>query len=120
MNTGLDNHIAEELLEKYALRNLVDPDCALLEEHLLTCLHCQTSLEIIDDYIRIFKAAASALLAPHKLLPRRRLRPSSVARAGTIRNMAPQCAGLRAKIPPSRRAVSGIRGNTDKSNIRMV
>lgn len=120
MNTGLGSHISEELLEKYALGKLVDPDCAFLEEHLLTCLRCQINLEIIDDYIRVFRAAAPVLLVPHKLPSSRCSSPSSAERTAAVRNQARGCIGRRAKIQRSHHAASGIRGNTDRSHIRMA
>jgi hypothetical protein len=61
MNTGCLHHIPEDLLEKYTLDTLREADCAALEEHLLICSACRISLEEMDEYVNIMKAAIATL-----------------------------------------------------------
>lgn len=56
---NLDNHVAEDKLEAYALGKLSDDLSAPVEEHLLVCSLCQTRLEEADEFIRVMKAAVS-------------------------------------------------------------
>jgi hypothetical protein len=53
-------HIAEDLLEQYAMGNLVEPEVELLEEHLLICAACQDRFQATDDYVTAMRAAANA------------------------------------------------------------
>ncbi len=57
MNTGLDVHIPEDLLETYAMGQLPAPHCAPLEEHLLICPNCQIRLEKTDEFVCAVRAA---------------------------------------------------------------
>ena len=57
MNTSLERHIAEEVLETYALGKLDEAARAPLEEHLLLCPACQDRLSEMDEYIRVMRAA---------------------------------------------------------------
>jgi anti-sigma factor RsiW len=57
VNIGLEGHIAEEILEAYALGKLSDSECAPLEEDLLLCPTCQDRLLEIDEYVRVVQAA---------------------------------------------------------------
>ena len=61
MNTGFTFHISEDELEKYALGRLPNADCEPLDEHLLICPICQSSLEAMDEYVIVMKAATAAL-----------------------------------------------------------
>lgn len=71
MNTGWLSHIPEDLLERYAIGRLPDPDCAALDEHLLICSACQISLEEMDEYVHVVKAAIAALPRTLKRPPQR-------------------------------------------------
>lgn len=57
MNTGLEDHIPEDLLEGYAMGKVSALDRAPLEEHLLICPACQTHLEETAEYIRLVRSA---------------------------------------------------------------
>jgi anti-sigma factor RsiW len=70
MNTKLDHHISEGVLEEYALGVQSDEDCKPLEEHLLICPACQDLLAAIDEYIRVAKAAAALIRRPANPLPK--------------------------------------------------
>jgi len=61
MNTGFFSHISEDTLEKYALGRIPEVDFFPVEEHLLICLTCQIRLEEMDEYIKVMKAATSAV-----------------------------------------------------------
>ncbi len=65
MNTRFNSHLPEDVLEQYVMGTLPEGDSAPLEEHLLVCSVCQTNLDAMDDYIRVVKAAASALSTNH-------------------------------------------------------
>jgi hypothetical protein len=57
----LDNgHIAQDVLEEYALGRLNEADEEAVEEHLLLCEECQDRLTDIDDFIGAIRAAAPA------------------------------------------------------------
>ena len=60
MNTGLEKHIPEELLEAFAMRMLSGEHCARVEEHLLVCADCQIKLQAIDEYVEAMKGALAA------------------------------------------------------------
>ena len=79
MNTRLDHHISEEVLEEYALGMQSNQDCKPLEEHLLICPACQDLLAATDEYIRVAKAAAALIRRPANPLPK------PVATAVTLR-----------------------------------
>jgi anti-sigma factor RsiW len=55
------SHIADELLERYAMRAASEEECAPLEEHLLSCEECRERLERWDRYVRAMRAAAGEL-----------------------------------------------------------
>ena len=59
MNSSLNSHVSEEVLEKYVMGRLSEQDCAPVEEHLLVCETCQCRLEAVDEYIRIVRAACT-------------------------------------------------------------
>jgi hypothetical protein len=52
---SLQNHPSEDLLEQYALGRLAEAQVAPLEEHLLLCSLCQTTLTQADDYVQVMK-----------------------------------------------------------------
>ena len=52
-------HIEEDLLDQYAMGTLPSESIRELEEHLLTCAHCQTRLRETDEFLTVFSAAAS-------------------------------------------------------------
>ena len=48
MNT---NHILADTLEAYARGHLAEPQCALVEEHLLICVDCRNRLIEAERYV---------------------------------------------------------------------
>ena len=61
MTKGLNDHISEDVLERYALGQTSDHETAPLEEHLLICKTCQRKLQSLDEYIAVTREAAQAL-----------------------------------------------------------
>lgn len=51
----------DELLERYALGRLSEPECASLEEHLLLCSACQARLDQTDKYLAAVRGASATL-----------------------------------------------------------
>jgi anti-sigma factor RsiW len=66
MDPLADPHASEELLELYSLHGLPENERAPLEEHLLTCSHCQARLEDLDDFIACLRAALRSLSNPRR------------------------------------------------------
>jgi hypothetical protein len=54
-------HIEEEVLDQYALGTLSADVVAEVEEHLLSCAHCQTRLREVDQFVHLFSVAASQI-----------------------------------------------------------
>lgn len=52
-------HIEDDLLDRYALGSLRGELLAPVEEHLLICPHCQTRLIAVDEFVGLFRAAAT-------------------------------------------------------------
>ncbi len=52
-----DLHPSEEMLEEYCFSRLLEPTQATVEEHLLVCATCQETLQNLDEYILLMKAA---------------------------------------------------------------
>jgi predicted anti-sigma-YlaC factor YlaD len=75
MNSCLELHYPDDVLERYAMGNLSALECVPIEEHLLMCTACQTNLLAVEEYILVTRAA----LAP--VPPRRshRLRESGAS-----------------------------------------
>jgi anti-sigma factor RsiW len=63
MNTSTACHgpYPEDLLERYAMRNLSDVESGPLEEHLLLCPACQQRLQDMDEFLAAAKAALALL-----------------------------------------------------------
>lgn len=55
-----ETHIDEELLERYAMGQLEEPDAAPVEGHLLVCGHCQDRLAFLDAYVQAMRGALRA------------------------------------------------------------
>ena len=64
MNTDFGDHIPETIIDEFAMEMLGEGDCAFWEEHLLLCGVCQNRLVEADEYIRVVKDAAAAILEP--------------------------------------------------------
>src|SRR6266567_1564697 len=54
-------HIEEVEMDRYAMGVLSEPLLPAFEEHLLGCSTCQSRLSATDDFVRIFRAAATQL-----------------------------------------------------------
>ena len=54
-----NGHLPEEALEQYAFSRLSEVDTETLEEHVLICETCQSTLQEIDEYILLMKAATA-------------------------------------------------------------
>ena len=52
-------HIDDDVLDQYASQSLSPELLAAAEEHLLTCADCQTRLIAVDEFIGLFRAAAT-------------------------------------------------------------
>jgi hypothetical protein len=59
-------HLGEELLERYSIGSLAEPDLVRLEEHVLICETCQERLAETDSWVRAMRRAASGLPVPAK------------------------------------------------------
>jgi hypothetical protein len=52
-------HIDDDVLDRYASGSVRPELLAAIEEHLLTCPDCQTRLIAVDEFIGLFRAAAT-------------------------------------------------------------
>lgn len=59
-------HIEENLLDQYAMGTLPKESIAEVEEHLLLCSFCQNRLVEADQFLTVFRAAATNLDASPK------------------------------------------------------
>lgn len=55
-------HIEEDLLDQYAMGTLPGEAIAEVEEHLLLCLFCQKRLKETDEFLPLFRAAATNMV----------------------------------------------------------
>ena len=51
MKTEIGSHAQEELLERYAMRDLTEPESEALEDHLMFCLQCQDELASVESFL---------------------------------------------------------------------
>jgi hypothetical protein len=56
---SIQGHPTTEAFEEYAFKRLSEADTEKLEEHLLVCEECQTSLAEVDEYILLMKQATA-------------------------------------------------------------
>jgi anti-sigma factor RsiW len=74
MKLDIGPHVTEDVLEKYLMNHLTEPQSASVEEHLLACPYCQAQTEETEAFIY---AARAALREPLR-------KPAArAARAGT-------------------------------------
>jgi hypothetical protein len=57
MKLEIGPHVAEDVLEKYLMNHLTEPDRASVEEHLLACPSCQDQTEETEAFILAARAA---------------------------------------------------------------
>jgi sirohydrochlorin ferrochelatase len=55
-HTGI--HVSEDILEKFALDQLAEPELTLTGEHILLCAACQDRLREVDEFIETLQEAA--------------------------------------------------------------
>jgi len=66
-------HPEEEILERFAMKRLDEPQLAEFEEHLLLCEHCQNRLDEVTEYAAVAREAAeNVATAPVKETSRRK------------------------------------------------
>jgi anti-sigma factor RsiW len=63
MKVNLICDCSEEVLEKYVMGMLSSQDSGPVEEHLLACVTCQCRVEVVEEYVRVVRAAAAILNA---------------------------------------------------------
>jgi hypothetical protein len=56
-------HIDEEILDRYAIGTLASSEVPAVEEHLLICAACQDRLTETDDFVAVFRTAATQVMA---------------------------------------------------------
>jgi hypothetical protein len=61
-------HPHEDIFEDYAFDRLSPQEVSSFEEHLLVCEQCQGTLENMDDYIQLMKAATAAYVAERSIV----------------------------------------------------
>lgn len=59
-----ENHVAEDILELYAMKRLQAAEVEALEEHLLVCERCQECLLECERYVRAVRIAAARTVDP--------------------------------------------------------
>ena len=55
----INGHPTIDALEEYVFERLAEPETARLEEHILICEKCQTSLAEVDEYVFLMREAAA-------------------------------------------------------------
>lgn len=75
----VQGHLTTDALEEYAFSRLSEAEMQPLEEHLLVCSACQTSLGEVDEYILMMKEATAAYLPMAETAPMSR---GGLGRAG--------------------------------------
>jgi len=60
MQVVTENHIAEDVLEQYAMAKLSEVEVVPVEEHLLICEGCRERLAWLDDFVGSIRSAARA------------------------------------------------------------
>jgi hypothetical protein len=91
-------HPDEETLELYALNRLEESLVERVEEHLLTCTHCQDSLAETDEYVT---AVRSVLAEPAPA-------PSPEAGSSLLETANPMWAAMKALWKPVRLSLQGM------------
>ena len=60
MNTP---HLSEEVIEKYILGGIAEPEQEAVEDHLLICAVCQDEIKKAEVFLKVFRSAAPKLAA---------------------------------------------------------
>ncbi len=61
MNTCFELHFPDDLFEQYTLGTASNPDCRLLEEHLLLCVACRRRLMKVEEFVLVVRTALAEL-----------------------------------------------------------
>lgn len=83
MHPAAMQHASEEVLERYAMGRLGEPELEQFECHLLMCADCREGLEFTDSYLTAMRSAAREL--------RRRAAASRPWYRGLLATPAPVC-----------------------------
>lgn len=51
----------EEAAEQYVLHRMPQTELVAFEEHLLVCEQCREAVEITDEFVQVFRLAATSL-----------------------------------------------------------
>jgi len=54
------NHIAEDVLERYVMAKLSEAEVIPVEEHLLVCERCRQRAEGLDEFVDAIRSAATS------------------------------------------------------------
>jgi hypothetical protein len=109
-------HIDEDLLDQYAMATLPEGLVAEVEEHLLGCSFCQKRLVETDEFVTVFREAATQMDARPALQPRRfwpfRIIAWASAAAALVALVIFLISGKRqdAKLPPAMLSMQSLRG----------
>jgi hypothetical protein len=109
-------HIHEDLLDQYAMATLPEGSVAEVEEHLLSCSLCQKRLVETDEFLTVFRAAATQVDARPARQPKPFLLSRIIACAGAAAAFAALLVFLipgerqNAKLPPATLLMQSFRG----------
>ena len=115
-------HIEEDLLDQYAMATLPEGSVAEVEEHLLGCSFCQKRLVEADEFLTVFRKAATELGARPAQQPRQ-FWPSRVIAWGSAAALAALLVFLisgqrqEAKPPPAIVFMQSLRGPWTEAQI---
>jgi hypothetical protein len=109
-------HIEEDLLDQYTMATLPERSVAEVEEHLLGCSFCQKRLVEADEFLTVFRKAATQLGArpapqPRQFWPSRVIAWASAA-AALVALLVFLISGQRqeANLPPAIVFMQSLRG----------
>jgi predicted anti-sigma-YlaC factor YlaD len=108
------SHPSEDEWEEYAFGRLRESRAAHLEEHLLACTSCQSTLERVDQMIHSLRAAQPQAIHPPTAIPFQerwipfRIRPAMALSLGGIFVLAVGIAVLHPWSQPSRLPIAFI------------
>lgn len=61
MNLDTNRHLDESEIEKYSMRDVLEPELSRYEEHLLICESCQDRVAASDEYVASMRDASSRI-----------------------------------------------------------
>jgi len=116
-------HIPEDLLDQYAMATLPEGSVADVEEHLLGCPLCQKRLVETDEFLTVFRVAATHVDARPAQQPRQLLSSRIIACAGAAAVFAALLVFLisgerqNAKLPSAMLLMQSLRGSEAAAHI---